>query len=437
MEESFRVIGGVPLNGEVQLSGSKNCALPILAAALLVDDIVVLKNVPKISDISTICKMISLLGAKIAWQGNTLTIDARKLTSTMPDRDLSVAIRASYYLIAPLLARLHKAEVPIPGGCYIGSRPIDYVITALRQLGVHAEEQIDLVICHASNGLHGAQITLDPKYRSPGATFTAVMAAVLAKGRSIIDNASADPDVENFCHFLCAAGASIEGIGSTRLTIEGKEKLHGCEHEIISDRIEAGTYLIAAAATHGEVRVTPIKPRYIESLLAILEKMGAAVIREENAVTVRYEKRLQGCTVYTEPFPGFPTDMQPMMVVLMCLAAGNSEMHEAIYDGRLNYVRDLRGMGAMAKLEGNHQVIIEGVEKLHCGNPNGADMRAGVALIIAALAAEGESRVNGRKFVARGYENLEEKLCKLGAQIFIPAPEPGTADTTCNASQKR
>ena len=420
MPDRFRVVGGTPLRGDVHLSGSKNGALPILAATLLVEGEVVLHNVPLISDIEKMCQMIALLGARVAREGNTVRINATPLTTQRADRDLSAAMRASFDVVAPLLARFHRAEVPLPGGCAIGSRPVDYVIKALEALGVQTEEQTDVVICTAPQGLVGATVTLDPIYRSPRATFTVAMAATLAQGRTIIENASSDPEVENFCQFLQAAGATVNGAGTTRLIIEGRDHLRGCEHTIMSDRIEAGTYLLAAAVTRGDVRVAPIKPDYIAALLDKLEEMGGlALLRERDAVTVRYEARPAGTTVYTMPFPGFPTDLQPAMVVLMCLADGRSAIHETIYDGRLNYVHELRRMGAQVKLVDSQQAVIEGIETLQGRQVEGADMRGGAALVLAALAAEGESLIAGRHYIIRGYEHLEAKLTELGANIAI------------------
>lgn len=420
MSDRFRVIGGVPLHGDVRLSGSKNGALPILAASLLVEGVVVLHNVPFISDIEKMSQLIALLGARVEWQGTTVRIDASTLTTQRADRDLTAAMRASFDVVAPLLARFHCAEVPLPGGCAIGSRPVDYVIQALEGLGVITEERSDVVICTAPHGLQGATVTLDPIYRSPRATFAVAMAAARAKGRTIIENASSDPEVEKFCEFLIAAGTHIEGIGSTRLVIEGCEHLHSCEHTIMSDRIEAGTYLLAAAATHGEIRVHPINPVWIASLLDKLEEMGGlTVLREEEAVTVRYDGRPHGTTIYTMAFPGFPTDLQPAMVVLMCLAAGRSAMHETIYDRRLNYVNELRRMGAKVKLVNSQQAEIEGIDQLQGREVEGADMRGGAALVVAALAAEGESLIAGRHYIIRGYEHLEDKLTALGARITV------------------
>jgi UDP-N-acetylglucosamine 1-carboxyvinyltransferase len=420
MNDHLLITGGVPLNGEVVLNGSKNGALPILAATLLIEDEVVLHNVPRISDIDKMCRLIALLGAEAERDGDTVRVNTRGLTTCRADRDLTAAMRASFYVVGPLLARLHRAEVPLPGGCAIGNRPVDYVIRALEQLGVQAEEQTDVVVCTTPDGLQGATVTLDPIYRSPGATFNLAMAASLANGRTVIENASSDPEVESFCRFLQAAGATVDGIGTTRLTIEGRPNLHGCEHTIISDRIEAGTFLLAGAATGGQVRVGPIKSSYLDALLEKLEEMGLSVLRERDAVTVRAEGRPRASTVYTTAYPGFPTDLQPPMVVLMCLADGRGVMNETIYDGRLTYVNELRRMGAQVKLENSQQAIIEGVEALEGRRVEGADMRAGAALVAAALAARGESTVFGRHYILRGYENFEEKLTRLGARIELP-----------------
>lgn len=428
MPDCFRVLGGTPLRGRVTLSGCKNGALPVLAAALLVEDDVVLHNVPAISDIEKMCQLMTLLGARVVREGSTIRVNAGRLTAVRADHNLSAAMRASIDIVGPLLARCGRAEVPLPGGCAIGSRPVDYIITALQQLGVQTEEQTDMVIYSTGGRVQGGVVTLDPVYRSPRATFIVTMVAVLAEGRTVIENASPDPEVEGFCQFLRTAGARIEGEGTTRLVIDGCDRLHGCEHAILSDRIEAGTYLLAAAATRGEVRVEPIPPAHIESLLGKLEEMGLEVVREAAAVTVRYSGRPTGATIYTTPYPGFPTDLQPPMVVLMCLADGRSVMKETIYDGRLTYVNELRRMGARVKLESSQQAAIEGVEALEGRRVEGSDMRAAAALVVAALAATGESLVDGRHYILRGYEQFAEKLAALGARISVTPGPDGQCD---------
>jgi len=424
MIDCLRICGGIPLIGDVTLNGSKNGALPILAATLLVDDEVILTNVPQISDIEKLLLLLEGQGATVTRQHDTVHINARRLTRTDIDRDLAAAMRGSFYLLGPLLARHRHAKIPLPGGCAIGNRPVDYVIKALEGLGVRTEERTDEIICSAPDGLHGNTITLDPVFRSPGATFNVAMTASLAEGRTIIENASADPEVEDFCRFLQAAGVTISGAGSTRLVIDGQPRLHSCAHTIISDRIEAGTFLIAAAATRGNVRVSPLKPAYLDSLLEKLEEMGVTVLRERDAITVRGDVRPRAGTVYTTPYPGFPTDLQPPMVVLMCLAEGRSMMNETIYDGRLTYVHELRRMGAQVKLATRQHAVIDGVASLRGRRVEGADMRAGAALVVAALAATGESTIAGRHYIVRGYECLEDKLRQLGAHVLpVDAPD--------------
>ncbi len=419
----LRIIGGTPLRGAVQLNGSKNGALPILAAALLVEGAVALHNVPQISDVDKMCQLMRLLGASVEQDGDTVRIDATTLTTPTADRELSVAMRASHYVLPPLLARLGYAEVPLPGGCAIGDRPVEYILNALRQMDIQVEERKDVMVGTSPDGLRGGTVTLNPTFRSPGATFDVVMAAVLAEGQTIVENASPDPEVDNFCRFLTAAGAIITHPSPDRIVIDGVKRLHGCEHAVLSDRIEAGTYLIAGAATKGEVRVAPIKPEYLESVLEKLEEMGVMVLREKDAVTVRYQGRPKATTVFTRPYPAFPTDLQSPMVVLMCLAEGRSTMTETIYDGRLTYVHELRKMGAQVKLASGMAAVIEGVESLTGRAVQGTDMRASAALVIAALAADGESTVLGRQYIARGYQNLEEKLATLGAHITPCAPD--------------
>ncbi|HEY3416628.1 MAG TPA: UDP-N-acetylglucosamine 1-carboxyvinyltransferase, partial [Armatimonadota bacterium] len=400
--DRIMVKGGVPLRGDVTLSGCKNGALPILAATLLVEDEVVLENVPQISDIDKMIQLIAYLGAKVERTGHTVRVNASHLTTAQADRDLVAAMRASFDVVGPLLARFGHARIPLPGGCAIGNRPVDYVIDALQNLGVQATEQTDEVLFSTPDGLHGGTVTLNPVYRPVRATFIVAMAATLAKGRTIIENASPDPEVESFCQFLQATGVHIEGAGTDRLVIDGCRRLQGCAHAILPDRIEAGTYLLAAAATRGEVRVGPIAPGTLGALLGKLEEMGLQVEQGRDWASVAYRARPVGATVYTSPYPGFPTDIQPPMVVLMCLAQGNSAITEGIYDGRLTYINELRRMGAQVKLENSRQALITGVDELQGRNVEGADMRASAALVIAALAAQGESLVTGRHYILRG-----------------------------------
>jgi len=417
------VNGNKPLKGRVKLSGSKNGALPIIAATLLIkNNKTVLKNVPDISDIHTMAEILRRLGAKIDFDisAHVMTIDAGNLKTDEACRELAPFIRASFYVAGPLLARLGSAKVPLPGGCSIGSRPVGYIVDALKELSVTSVEDIDLVTLTSEGGLTGGKIVLDPKYCSPGATFNVVMAATLAKGKTVLENASPDPEVESFCEFLNKSGAKISGIGTKTLEIEGVQELRGTTFDIISDRIEAGTYLIAGLATKGDVEVYPLIAEHIGSLTDILTNMGAKITVTNDGVRATWEKELQSATVYTAPYPGFPTDLQPPLVVLMTLANGVSKLNEAIYNGRLGYIRDLRRMGARVSINNdNSGVTVEGVSGLVGKSIEGTDMRAGAALAIAALVAEGESEVLGMRYIIRGYEDIAGKFSAIDGDIKL------------------
>ena len=414
--------GGNPLFGRVKLSGSKNGALPIIAAALLMGNgVTTLENVPDISDIHTMAKMIERLGAKVNFDVTmrTMIIDASVIAKDEPPCELANAMRASFYVAGPLLARLGSARLPQPGGCSIGSRPVSYIVEAFKGLGVTSIDDENLVTLKSS-GLVGAEIVLDPKYCSPGATFNVVMAATLAKGKTVLKNASVDPEVKSFCEFLVKSGAKINGIGTKILEIEGVSELNGVKHEIISDRIEGGTYLIAGLATKGDVEVYPLNPQDIGSLLDILTEMGAKISYTENGVRAEWVKGLTSSSAHTTPFPGFPTDLQPPLVVLMAMAKGVSTLNEEIYDGRLNYTNELCVMGASVDVSGgNSNVLIMGVEELVGREVCGTDMRAGAALVIAALSAKGASEVTGMDYIVRGYEDIAGKMRAVGADIKL------------------
>jgi len=423
MKDRLVINGNKPLNGRVKLSGSKNGALPIIAASLLVKNgKTILRNVPDISDIHTMAEILRRLGSKIEFDTLThvMTIDAKNLTTDEACRELAPFIRASFYVAGPLLARLNSAKVPLPGGCSIGSRPVGYIVDALKELSVTAVEDIDLVTLTSKDGLTGARIVLDPKYCSPGATFNAVMAATLAKGKTVVENASPDPEVESFCEFLAQCGAKIKGIGTKTLEIDGVDELNGTTYDIISDRIEAGTYLIAGVATKGDVEVYPLAFEHISSLTDIMTEMGVKITLTDNGVRATWVKEIKSSTVYTAPYPGFPTDLQPPLVVLMTLAGGVSKLNEAIYNGRLGYIRDLRRMGARVSINNdNSGVTIEGVHSLAGKLIEGTDMRAGAALAIAALVADGESEVLGMRYIERGYEDIAGKFSSLGGNIEL------------------
>ncbi len=420
MSDKFKVTGGIPLSGDITLSGSKNGGLPTIAATLLVSGTSVLHNVPDIADVTNLFKLMSTLGVKVKREGNTAIVDASNITGCELERQLATSMRGSYYLIGPLLARVGKVTAPMPGGCSIGARPVDYIMQAIRSLGVQAVEHTDEAICTAPEGLIGGRVMLDPTYRSPGATFNALLTAVLAKGQTVIDCATEDPEMTNLCEFLINAGAKISGIGTRKVIIEGVDKLHDVQHTLCADRIEGGTFLLAGAATRGKVTVGKLNPMDLGSLIDIFTEMGVKVEKGNDYITVdAREINPAGTIVSTQPFPGFPTDLQPPLVAMMCQAKGRSVVHENIYSGRMGYINELRKMGARIKVEENKIANIEGVEKLDGRLLEPADMRAGAALVVAALSAQGESLITGRHFIIRGYENLENKLKSLGAVIDI------------------
>lgn len=410
------ITGGQPLRGTVRLSGSKNGALPVLAATLLMDGEVVLYNVPLIEDVYTMVDLLRSLGlrAEIKPSGVVIVRSSGPQTAVAPV-ELVQRMRASFYLAGPLLARLHRAEVPLPGGCKIGTRPIDYVIRGLGLLGVEAKVEHGYVRASARR-LQGATVYLDGRYRSPGATFNITMAASLAEGTTVIENASGDPEVVNFCKFLNAMGARISGAGSNRLTIEGVRSLAGCSHRVVTDRIEAATYLMAAAVTGGDVTVEEIAPGSVDFILATLRQAGMEIETTDRSIRLHAEQRPRAVKVATGPYPLFPTDLQPPMVVVMAVADGISTMEETIYDGRLSYVDELRRMGAEIQVL-DQAAVVTGIERLTGAKVSARDMRAGAALTLAALAAEGDSQITGRRFILRGYERFDQKLTALGARI--------------------
>jgi UDP-N-acetylglucosamine 1-carboxyvinyltransferase len=332
---------------------------------------------------------------------------------------LAERMRASFWVAGPLLARLRSATVPLPGGCAIGSRPVDYIIQGFAALGVRAEIEHGLMKATADR-LPGGTVFLDARYRSPGATFNVMMLSVLADGATTIENASTDPEVVSCAEFLNAMGARISGIGGATLHIEGVPALRGCEFTGIADRIEAGTYLLAAAATRGDVTVEQANPAHLDFVLAKLEEAGLAITRCDDAIRVQAPDRARAVDITTGPFPLFPTDLQSPMVVLLSLADGTSIVQETIYDGRLTYLDELRRMGAQSRMV-DQTAIITGVERLTGASIHAHDMRAGAALVVAALAAEGESRISGLHFIQRGYQDLEAKLRSLGADLRVQA----------------
>ena len=413
----YEIIGGTPLQGEVTISGAKNAAVAILPAALLVSGTCRIENVPDISDVRILVDILRDLGAKIEYEDrNTLVIDSTNITGTHPDPVLVRKMRASYYLMGVLLGRFGHADVALPGGCSFASRPIDQHIKGFLALGADVEETEDYVLMQpGEDGLRGAKIMLD--MASVGATANIMMAAVLLPGQTVIENAAKEPHIVDLANFLNTMGAHISGAGTDTVKIRGVEKLQGGNYAIIPDQIEAGTYMAAAAATGGNVLVRNVIPKHMDRISTKLQEMGAKITEYDDAIRVQANKRLRCTTVKTRPYPGFPTDMQAQLCVCMVLAQGVSRLTESVYETRFfGYCTELGNMGADIQIDGK-TAIVTGKEKLRGATVCAHDLRAGAALIIAGLAAEGTTKVENIHFIERGYENIIEKLQNLGANI--------------------
>jgi UDP-N-acetylglucosamine 1-carboxyvinyltransferase len=416
--DSFRVFGGQPLHGTIAASGSKNGSLPLLAASLLVNGTATIENVPDIDDVATMIEMLSALGAKTEWlPSGALKIDSSSLSSVQAPYELVRRMRASFYVAGPLLARLGEAQVPLPGGCVIGSRPVDFHIAGFRALGAEISE--DHGVMHAkARRLRGARVYLNPRFCSVGATINIMMAAVTAEGVTVIENASREPEVIDCAHFLVEAGAEISGIGTPCLRIRGVSPtaLHDVRHRVIPDRMEAGTYLIAGAATLGDVTVTNVPAECLSLVTETLRDAGVLIEARNGGVRAIGDRRPRAFDVMTAPYPGFPTDLQPQTVTLMSIADGRSIMEETLHDARLNYVDELRRMGANIRTFGQ-TAVVDGVERLSGAPVEACDLRAGAALVIAGLVAEGETEISGAAHIDRGYERMDEKLRGLGGNV--------------------
>lgn len=406
--------------GEVEIGGAKNAALPILAAGVMTDDIVVIENVPDVRDTNVLMEAMESIGVKTEKiSRHTVRMDSSKITDCIIDSDYMKRIRASYYMIGALLGKYKHAEVPLPGGCNIGVRAIDQHIKGFRALGARVEIKNGNIIADATE-LRGTHIFLDKV--SVGATINIMMAATMAVGKTTIENVAKEPHVVDLANFLNSMGANIKGAGTDVIRIKGVEKLHGTEYAIIPDQIEAGTYMVAAAATKGDVLVKNVIPKHLECITAKLLEIGCSVIEYDDSVRVQGNGILTNTQIKTLPYPGFPTDMQPQMTVALGIAAGTSIVTESIFDNRFKYVDELISMGASMKVEGN-TAIITGVEKYTGANITAPDLRAGAALVIAALAAEGESTIDDIKYIERGYEDFDSKLRALGGNIERYASE--------------
>lgn len=412
--EQYVIKGGNPLVGEVKIGGAKNAALAILAAAIMTDETVYIDNLPDVRDINVLLQAIEGIGAVVERiDRHTVKINGSMIRDVNIEYEYIKKIRASYYLLGALLGKYKKAEVALPGGCNIGSRPIDQHIKGFRALGADVRIEHGLIITEAEE-LMGNHIYLDVV--TVGATINIMMVAALAKGNTIIENAAKEPHVVDVANFLNSMGANIKGAGTDVIRIKGVEKLHKTEYSIIPDQIEAGTFMFAAAATKGDVTVKNVIPKHLEATTAKLLEIGCEVEEFDDAVRVVSSKPLQHTHVKTLPYPGYPTDMQPQIAVTLGLSQGTSIVTESIFENRFKYVDELARMGGDIKVEGN-TAIINGVSKYTGARVSAPDLRAGAALVIAGLAAEGITVVDDIVYIQRGYECFEEKLRSLGAQI--------------------
>ena len=412
----YIVQGGQPLFGEVRISGAKNAAVAIIPAALLVDGVCRIENIPQISDVTALLKILEQLGAKIRFLNRSdVEIDCRRIATTQVSQELAHKIRASYYLIGALLGRFGEAEVSMPGGCNFGGvRPIDQHVKGFVAMGAEVREG-DFICAKAESGrMKGANVYLDVV--SVGATMNIMMAAALAEGTTVIENAAKEPHIVDLANFLNSMGADIKGAGTDTIRIFGVDKLHGGTYAIIPDQIEAGTYMAAVAACGGQVLVRGIIPKHMDCITAKLQEMGVQVEEQDDTLLVRRAGKLRRTTVKTLPYPGFPTDMQPQITVALCLAEGTSMVTEGVWDNRYRYVGELTRMGAQIRVEGR-TAVVEGVDHLTAASVQAYDLRAGAAMVIAALAADGVSEVSNVHYIERGYEDIIGKLRGIGAKI--------------------
>lgn len=410
--EKLKVTGGCRLAGEVKISGAKNAALPILAAALLTAEDLVLHNVPKLSDIRTMNKLLAGLGTKVDSQDETVILNAKDLTTLEAPYDLVKTMRASILVLGPLLARYGEARVSLPGGCAIGARPVDQHIKGLQAMG--AEVHIEHGYVVAKGRLKGAHIVTDMV--TVGGTENLMMAATLADGVTIIENAAREPEVVDLANCLIAMGAKIKGAGTPIIEIEGVEALHGATYTVLPDRIEAGSFLVAALMTQGDVTVTHVSPHTLDVVMEKLREAGGEIEYGEDWVRARINRRPKAVNVRTVPHPGFPTDMQAQFMALNCIAEGTGRVTETIFENRFMHVPELQRLGANISVEG-HTAVVTGVEALSGANLMATDLRASASLVMAALVASGESIVDRIYHLDRGYDHMELKLSKLGAKI--------------------
>ena len=423
--DRIRIIGGQRLNGTIPISGAKNATLPLMIASLLTEDTLILEKVPRLADVIQLQRILGNHGVDVMIagkrpgedpnQGRTIHISAKEIVDTIAPYDLVSKMRASFWVVAPLLARMGEAKISMPGGCAIGTRPVDLLIMALEKLGAEIEIEGGYVIARARKGLRGGEIVF-PKV-TVGGTHTAVMAASLANGTTVIENAACEPEIGDVVECLNKMGARISGAGTSRIVVEGVPKLHGARHAVLPDRIEAGTYAMAVAMTGGDVILQNGRPELLQAALDVLSQTGATITPTNEGIrVVRNGAGLEPIEVSTAPFPGFPTDLQAQLMALMTCARGTSHITETIFENRFMHVQELVRLGAHIQLNGD-TATIEGVDRLKGAPVMATDLRASVSLVIAALAAEGETMVNRVYHLDRGFERLEDKLARCGAAI--------------------
>jgi UDP-N-acetylglucosamine 1-carboxyvinyltransferase len=423
--DRIRIAGGRKLNGSIPISGAKNATLPLMIAALLTDQTLILDNVPRLADVGLLQRILSNHGVDVMtggkrvgetqYDGQTLHISAERIIDTTAPYELVSRMRASFWVIAPLLARMGEAKVSLPGGCAIGTRPVDFLLMALERLGAEIEIDAGYVIARAKNGLKGGEIKF-PKV-TVGGTHTALMAAALANGTTEIDNAAREPEIKDVADCLNKMGAKITGAGTSQIVVEGVAKLHGARHRVVADRIETGTYAMAVAMTGGDVMLENARAELLQEGLDVLAAAGLEYNETNRGLRVaRNGGALKPVEVTTQPFPGFPTDLQAQLMALMTRASGTSRITETIFENRFMHVQELVRFGARINLDGE-TATIEGVDKLKGAPVMATDLRASVSLVIAALAAEGDTMVNRVYHLDRGFERLEDKLSACGADI--------------------
>jgi UDP-N-acetylglucosamine 1-carboxyvinyltransferase len=423
--DKIRITGGQRLNGAIPISGAKNAALPLMIASLLTDETLTLTNVPRLSDVTALSRILSnqgvdrtVAGKRIgqsAETGQTISLTARQIVDTCAPYELVSTMRASFWVIAPILARMGEAKVSLPGGCAIGTRPVDLLLMALEKLGAEIVIENGYALARAPKGLKGGEIVF-PKV-TVGGTHTALMAAVLAQGTTVIENAACEPEVTDLAACLVKMGAKIEGAGTPRIVVTGVARLGGAHHAVLPDRIEAGTYAMAVAMTGGDVMLEGARPELLQSVLDVLTKAGVDIDSTNEGIRVR--RNGQGLTavdIDTDPFPGFPTDLQAQFMALMTRAKGTSRIRETIFENRFMHVQELARLGAKIRLDGD-VALVEGVEKLTGAPVMATDLRASVSLVIGGLAAEGDTTINRVYHLDRGFEALEAKLSRCGALV--------------------